>query len=63
MYSIRTKSPTSKMIPIPKPQNTNIETTEREHSNNFNPSKFSPPNEFLNKLQERLNNYSPPKMC
>lgn len=59
MYSVRTKS---QMIPIPKTVEITVETKEREISNNFNPSKFSPPNEFLNKLQERLNNYSPPKM-
>jgi len=59
MYSVRTKS---QMIPIPKTAEIKVETKEREISNNFNPSKFSPPNEFLNKLQERLNNYSPPKM-
>ncbi len=59
MYSVRTKS---QVIPIPKSQNKQFETKESEISNNFNPSKFSPPNEFLNKLQERINKYSPQKM-
>lgn len=55
MYSMRKKSP---LIPV----NAQVKQSEsRENSNVFDPFKFSPPNEFLVKLHERLNNYSPTK--
>lgn len=54
MYSIRK----NEQILI---ESKNKESKERENSNVFDPSKFSPPNEFLVKLQERLSNYSPTK--
>lgn len=57
MYSVR---PKSNCIPIPKQPQQEI-LKERENSNVFDPSKSSPPNEFLSKLQERLNTYSPTK--
>lgn len=58
------KEGTSQSIPIPKSPNSTDNTEEfsyceRTNSNCFNPSKFSPPNSFLTKLQERINIYSP----
>lgn len=59
---------TSQSIPIPKSSNSTNNSKifteefsycERTNSNCFNPSKFSPPNSFLTKLQERINIYSP----
>jgi hypothetical protein len=52
----------SKIIPIPKisPTNKKVEFSINEYSLNksfFDPSKSSPPNEFMLKLQLRMNHY------
>ena len=51
----------SKNIPILKKKNILIQNDKNEYSqkeNFFDPSKQSPPNEFIVKLQQRMNNYS-----
>jgi hypothetical protein len=52
----------SKIIPIPQksPTNKKVEFSINEYSLNksfFDPSKSSPPNEFMLKLQLRMNHY------
>jgi hypothetical protein len=52
----------SKIIPIPQksPTNKKVEFSVNEYSLNksfFDPSKSSPPNEFMLKLQLRMNHY------
>ena len=56
MYSGYTKS---SPIKVPKPNNVDTTISLKENSSLFDPSKSSPPNEFMHKLQERINNYSP----
>jgi hypothetical protein len=53
----------SKSIPIPQhsPTNKKVSFRENEYSLNnsfFDPSKSSPPNDFLLKLQLRMNQYN-----
>jgi len=57
------KQERSKNIPIPKssPTNQKVEFFSNEYSLNnsfFDPSKSSPPNEFLLKLQLRMKRYN-----
>ena len=48
----------SKIVPIKKTQPTMYESEYSLKENVFDPSKCSPPNNFLLKLQERMNIYN-----
>ena len=50
----------SNIIPISpsSPTNKNLETEYSLKENFFDPSKSSPPNEFMTKLKLRINNYN-----
>lgn len=48
----------SEIIPIQKEQHEGLKEKECSLNKNFfDPSNFSPPNSFMNKLQERMNKY------
>ena len=59
-YRIGTIYERSNIIPISSPPTSPNNKLEKEYSlkeHFFDPSKSSPPNEFMKKLQFRINNY------